>query len=61
LPLAISILNKKISNFYLGYLNQPWFGPAGSENACVFRMPKQRVATKLKVFFCFQNKGPFNT
>ncbi len=33
--------------FYLGYFNQPWFGPAGSENACVFRMRKRRVATSL--------------
>ena len=33
--------------FYLGYQKQPWFGPGGSENACVFRMRKRRVATRL--------------
>ncbi len=36
------------ARFYLGYWNQPWFGPAGSENACVFCMRKRCVATKLK-------------
>ncbi len=34
--------------FYLGYWKQPWFGPAGFENACIFCMCKRRVATKLK-------------
>ena len=34
--------------FYLGYQKQPWFGPGGSENACVFRMRKWRVTTRLK-------------
>ncbi len=33
-------------HFYLGYWNQPWFGPAGSENACIFR----RVATQLYMY-----------
>jgi len=27
-------------SFYLGLKNEPWFGPAGSENACVFRNSK---------------------
>ncbi len=26
--------------FYLGYWNQPWFGQAGSEKACIFCMRK---------------------
>ncbi len=34
--------------FYLGYWNQPWFGQAGSENACIFRMRKWHVVTQLK-------------
>jgi len=33
--------------FYLGLKNEPWFGPVGSENACIFRMRKQHVATQL--------------
>ncbi len=33
--------------FYLGYWKQPWFGPAGFENTCIFRMCKRRVATQL--------------
>ena len=33
--------------FYLGYQKQPWFGPGGSENACIFRMRERRVATWL--------------
>ena len=35
-------------SFYLGYQKQPWFGPGGSENACIFRMRKRCVATRLK-------------
>jgi len=49
--------NRKIPNqnamhsvaFYLGLKNDPWFGRAGSENAYIFRMSKQRVATQLLV------------
>ena len=38
--------------FYLGYQKQPWFGPGGSENACIFRMRKWRVATRLYTGYC---------
>jgi hypothetical protein len=53
LPHAISILNRKLHlvRFYLGYWNQPWFGPAGSENACIFCMRKQFVATQLYLLY----------
>jgi hypothetical protein len=34
-------------HFYLGYQKQSWFDPAGSENAWIFRMYKQNVATQL--------------
>jgi hypothetical protein len=40
--------------FYLGYWKQPWFGPAGSENACIYRMCKPRVTTKLKELDCIK-------
>jgi len=33
--------------FYLGLKNEPWFGPAGSENA-----RKHHVATELKIGRC---------
>jgi len=35
-------------HFYLGLKNEPWLGPAGSENACLF----WRVATQLKGLSC---------
>ncbi len=38
-------------HFYLGFWKQPWFGPAGSENACVFHMRKWHVATKFNDIF----------
>jgi hypothetical protein len=34
-------------SFYLGYKKQPWFGPAGFENACNVHRRKQVVATQL--------------
>ncbi len=34
-------------HFYLGYWKQPWFGPAGSENAYIFCMRRRGVATQL--------------
>ena len=32
-------------HFYIGYLKQRWFGPAGSENAWVFYICKWCAAT----------------
>jgi len=42
-------MQRKALHFYLGLKNQPWFGPAGSENACVFCMGKQGVATAFNI------------
>jgi len=47
--------NRKIPNqdamhiiaSYLGLKNKTWFGQAGSENACIFRMRKWCVAIQL--------------
>jgi hypothetical protein len=40
-------IERRALHFYLGLKNQPWFCPADSENACVFRMRKRHVTTQL--------------
>ncbi len=40
-----------VLHFDLGYWKEPWFGPAGSENACIFHMRKRHVATKFNDIF----------
>ncbi len=57
----LSKMQCNAAHFYLGYWNQPWFGPAGSENACIFHMCKWRLATKLKSNLCTTTTlGPHN-
>jgi hypothetical protein len=54
----ISILNRKISNQNATNCSVflHWFGPGGSENACIFRIRKKRVATRLKICLIFRSQ-----